>query len=236
MIVLALETATELVGAAVADESGVRACAWAAGRRRHAEALAPSVAHVCEQAGIALNEVTVVAVDVGPGLFTGLRVGVATAKGLAEGLGVGVVAATSLELLAVGALDAGVAGPVLAVVDARRAEVFAARYEASGGPVPLELDPPRLWAPDALAAALDPGPEGLIAVGDGAHRYAGLLGAVAGVTVAGPAARAPAPDALARLALARLGSGGAAVPPAEVEPLYLRDADARSNWVQRSRR
>ena len=76
------------------------------------------------------------AVDLGPGLFTGLRVGVATAKGLAQGLGIGMVGVTSLEVLARAAFDTGWEGPVVAAVDARRGEVFAARYDrdpAAGG-------------------------------------------------------------------------------------------------------
>ncbi len=68
--------------------------------RRHAEILTPAIAFVCEQAGIDLQEVGVVAVDVGPGLFTGLRVGIATAKALAQALRVPMIGLSSLDLLA----------------------------------------------------------------------------------------------------------------------------------------
>jgi len=175
-----------------------------------------------------------VAVDVGPGLFTGLRVGVATAKGLAQGLGVGVIPATSLDVLAAAALEAGTVTPVVAVVDARRAEVFSARYAPTGADRgPVMVDPPRLWRPEDLADQLAAGPEGLLAVGDGARRYAELLERAPGLRVGGPTLGAPTPEALARLALARLAAGQRPVGATGTEPVYLRDADARINWVSR---
>jgi len=236
VIVLGIESATELVGVAVADDDGPRAEVWATGRRRHAEALAPAIAHVLEQAEVELADLGAVAVDLGPGLFTGLRVGVATAKGLGQGLGVGVVGLTSLSVLARAAADAGVAGPVLAVVDARRGEVFCARYEVGpgtgdrGGPV-REVGAPRVLAPEALAAELVAGP--VLAVGDGARRYAGLLSAVPGLRVTGTSSVGPPPATVAAVAVEHLGIGGAATAPGDVRPVYLREVDARINWSQR---
>lgn len=231
MILLGIESATELVGVAVGDDSGPRAGVWAAGRRRHGEALAPAVVHALEQAEVALEDLTAIAVDVGPGLFTGLRVGVATAKGLAQGLGIGVVGLTSLEVLAAAAADAGWSGPVAAAVDARRGEVFAAWYRGSEGGA-VETSPPARYAPEALAAEL--ASTGALVVGDGARRYAGVLAAGGGVTVAGASLAAPRPEVLVALAARRLADGAPAVPPAEVRPVYLREADARSNWSQRA--
>ncbi|MGH9082538.1 MAG: tRNA (adenosine(37)-N6)-threonylcarbamoyltransferase complex dimerization subunit type 1 TsaB, partial [Acidimicrobiales bacterium] len=75
MTLLAIETAAELVGVAIADGDGPRAGVWVRSGRRHAESLAPAIAHVIEQTGTSLAEVETVAVDVGPGLYTGLRVG-----------------------------------------------------------------------------------------------------------------------------------------------------------------
>ena len=209
MILLGIESATELVGVAVGDDDGPRAAVWASGRRRHAEALAPAVEHVLDQAEVELSDLAAIAVDLGPGLFTGLRVGVATAKGLAQGLGIGVVGLTSLEVLAAAALDAGWPGEVAAVVDARRGEVFVARYGAGaprGGrrcrPARRPAAPPRPW-PTELARA---GP-GVLAVGDGARRYAGLLDPLDGVTVAGPSLAGPRPEVLVALAVGRLAAG-----------------------------
>jgi tRNA threonylcarbamoyladenosine biosynthesis protein TsaB len=247
VIVLGIESATELVGVAVADDVGPRAALWATGRRRHAEALAPAIAQVLEQAEVELGDLGAVAVDLGPGLFTGLRVGVATAKGLGQGLGLGVVGLTSLAVLARAAADAGVLGPLAAVVDARRGEVFCARYlleadprGAGAAPVVREVAGPRVLAPGALAdqlagwsdAPVGAGP-GVLAVGDGARRYAPELLAVPGLRVAGPSLAAPPPATVAAMAWAHLGAGGTANAPAEVRPLYLREADVRINWAAR---
>lgn len=224
MLVLAIETAAELAGVALADERGLRAGAWVAGGRRHAEALTPGIAHVLEQAGASVSDLEAVAVDVGPGLFTGIRVGVATAQGLAQGLGIGVVEVTSCAALASAAYGAGWGGPVAAVVDARRGEVFRARY---AGPT-LETHPPARATPTDLARELA-GVPGLLAVGGGALRYADVL---AGTRVA-PAASDPDPCAVALLATRRLAAGEEPLAPSQVRPVYLREADARINWATR---
>lgn len=236
MRLLALESATELVGVAAADDGGVVAEAWVTGRRRHAESLAPLVAEVLARVGWTLGELTAVAVDVGPGLFTGLRVGVATAKGLAYGAGIGVVPVTSLDALATATAAAGGADEVVAVVDARRAEVFAARYAPGPGAPPDSLDAPARWRPADLAAHLAATAADrprLVAVGDGARRYADELSAVPGLVVAGPPGGSPPAWAVARAARAWLAAGRAPADPMTLDALYLRDADARINWVVR---
>jgi tRNA threonylcarbamoyladenosine biosynthesis protein TsaB len=235
VILLGIESATELAGVAVGGEDGPRACVWASGRRRHAEALAPAVVHVLDQAGVELGDLSAVAVDIGPGLFTGLRVGVATAKGLAQGLGIGVVALTSLEVLAAAALEGGWAGPVAAVVDARRGEVFCAWYQGAGGE-PTETRPPARRTPEELVRDLERAGTGVLAVGDGARRYAALLEPLPGVTLAGPSLASPRPEVLVALAAGRLAAGLQAEPAAEVRPVYLREPDVRINWAQRAGR
>jgi tRNA threonylcarbamoyladenosine biosynthesis protein TsaB len=237
LIALGLESATDLVGPAVADDSGLRAALWSTGRRRHVESLAPAIEQVLAHSEIPLRSVDVVVVDVGPGLFTGLRVGVATAQGLAQGLDIGVLSVSSLEVLAAQALAAGWPGAVLAVVDARRGEVFTAAYERDG-PVPVELLPPAVLSPADLAVAAYEArsaasvPADVLAIGDGAQRYADELGA-AGVVLAGPAFVGPSPAALVALGLERLRRGAVPQRPEAVQPLYLRPPDARINWVQR---
>lgn len=148
MLVLGIESASDQCGCALANEDGVIAETRLALPRRHAEALAPQMRFICEQAGVALGDVDVVAVDNGPGLYTGLRAGLATAKATAAALGIEVVPVGSLEALAHGA--AAVAQPgetVLSVLDARRGEVFWAWHRIAA-PIP---DPP---SADPLA----PGP------------------------------------------------------------------------------
>lgn len=224
-MLLGIETAAGLVGVALADEEGPLAGVWLRGDRRHAETLAPAIEHVLAQSGASLADVDAIAVDVGPGLFTGLRVGVATAQGLAAGLGVGVVGVTSLDVLAAEAYGAGWEGAVAAVVDARRGEVFAARYSGPGALV----EGPSRHIPAALAGKLAETP-GTLLVGTGAHRYAEVFSGP-GLRVAG--IREPSPRALVQVAAGRLAAGAAPLPPAAVRPVYLREADARINWVQR---
>ena len=130
--IAAIETATETVGVAVRTPAGVQAEFALTGRRRHVETLTPALEHLLAQVGLGPSDVGVVAVDLGPGLFTGLRVGVAAAKGLAQSLGIGVIGATSLDVLTAGAGRAGHRGLVLACVDARRGEVFASVRELGG--------------------------------------------------------------------------------------------------------
>ncbi len=234
--IVAIETATETVGVAVRTPGGVQAEFALTGRRRHVETLTPALEHLLAQVGLVPADVGVVAVDIGPGLFTGLRVGVAAAKGLAQSLGVGVVGATSLDILVAGAAGAGGRGLVLACVDARRGEVFAAVRELdAAGAVGAEPVAPGLFAPSDLADALGGlGGGAVLAVGDGALRYAGALGLVPGVEVAS-ALSFPPPAALLGLVRARLEAGEAPLEPACVVPLYLREADARSNFARAER-
>ena len=129
MLVMGIESASDQCGCALASADGVIAETRLVLPRRHAEALAPQMRFVCEQAGVALADIEVVAVDHGPGLYTGLRAGLATAKATAAALGIDVAPVGSLDALAHGA--AAVAQPgetVLSMLDARRGEVFWAWY------------------------------------------------------------------------------------------------------------
>lgn len=149
MIVLAIESATGRAGVALGTPDGVIASVQVTRGPRHAEVLVPAVAFVCDQAGIALQDVDVIAVDVGPGLFTGLRVGIATANGLAQALGKPMIGVSSLDLLAHAYKHAG--SDLVSVIDARRSEVYAARYAVNGGEVKRVMDPTVLAPEDLLA-------------------------------------------------------------------------------------
>jgi tRNA threonylcarbamoyladenosine biosynthesis protein TsaB len=237
---VAIETATETVGVAVRTDTGVEAAFVLTGRRRHVESLTPALEHVLGQVGLRPADLGAIAVDIGPGLFTGLRVGVAAAKGLSQALGIGLVAASSLDILLAAAAEVGHHGRVCAAVDARRGEVFAAvrAVGPDGAGRAEDLVTPALFRPDALAATLrdlPPAERGVRAVGDGAQRYAAVLGEVPGVEVLGPALSYPPPSTLLRLAAARLAEGEAPVPAAGVVPLYMREADATSNFARAER-
>jgi tRNA threonylcarbamoyladenosine biosynthesis protein TsaB len=244
VIVLALESATDLVGAAVLGEVAPGSAVTETGGRRHAEALAPALQQVCRDAGVPLAALDVIAVDVGPGLFTGLRVGVATAKALAQGLGIGVVGIESLDILAAAAMcqrPAGSPCQVVAVVDARRSEVFAARYRFDGttpsawDPANDQVSPAARSDPQALVDELARAADGpMVLVGNGVARYQALFDQLAPAEpLPGPRLLAPPPETLARLARLRLQGGARASDPVDVLPHYLREADATINWEQR---
>ncbi len=228
MLILAIETATIEVGVAIGDEAGPLATVTARPGRRQAETLHPAIEDVCRTARVALAELDAIAVDIGPGLFTGLRVGVAAAKALAAGLGLPVVTATSLEVLAA-ACPAG-AGTVVPVVDMRRGELAWLMPGGAGTAV-------RLGSPGELAAELEALRPPVVLVGDGALRHrAELAGSESGEVVFAGVELAAAPVAsLVVLAIARMSKGNLC-DPAEVRPLYGREADARINWSSRQGR
>ena len=233
MIVLALESATELAGVALADDDGVIATATTVRGRRHAETMAPAIEWVCAHGGLALGDVDVVAADIGPGLFTGLRVGVATAKALAFALGRPAVAVTSLEVLAQQAAPGPAGALVVHVVYARRGEVFVARLRGAPGALAWE-SPPARRTPVELAAELGALGEPFVLTGNGARRYRAELEILPGASFAGVGADHPRPDVLATVALA-VARAGEGVAGAALAPLYLRDADTRINWERRDR-
>jgi tRNA threonylcarbamoyladenosine biosynthesis protein TsaB len=230
VIILGIEAATQQVGCAVGGVEGVFASFHLARGRRHAEALAPAIQEVCRAAGVALEEISVVAVDVGPGLFTGLRVGIATAKAMAFALRVPMIGLSSLDLLAHQVRHSG--RLIVPVIDARRGEVFWATYRHVPGGI-QRLTEPRVGSPDELANDLLAGRQEALLVGDGALRYADVLGDDLGFVELGTVGTQwPAATHLIELAQPR-ALREEFVQPNEIEPLYLRKADAEINWDQR---
>ena len=120
MLVLGIETATPQVGVAIGGHEGVIASFHTARDRRHAETLAPAIQFLCAQTQLELNDIGVVAVDIGPGLFTGLRVGLATAKAVAHACKVPMIGISSLDLAAFPARFSD--RLIVSTVDARRGE------------------------------------------------------------------------------------------------------------------
>ena len=229
MLILGLESATAQVGCAIGGHEGVLASSHSSRGKRHAENLTPAVDFVCRQARVDLGEISCVAVDHGPGLFTGLRVGVASGKAIAQALRVPMIAVSSLDLLAfpVRFTDRRIA----AVIDARRGEVFWAFYRSVPGGVQREGEPV-VGSPDELAADLLARPGETLLVGDGAVRYADRLTARPGVEVAGGDHAYPSARSLVQLAHARALREDW-VRPHEIELLYLRKPDAEINWSMR---
>jgi tRNA threonylcarbamoyladenosine biosynthesis protein TsaB len=226
MIILGIDTATMQVGCAVGGAEGVFASFQATRGRRHAETLAPAIELVCHHAQVELREVSAVAVDIGPGLYTGLRVGVATGKAMALALHVPMIGLSSLDLLAFRVRHTR--RLIAAVVDARRGEVFYACYRQVPGGV-QRVTEPMVANPADLASELMASGEETLAVGDGALRYAELLEKVSHVELGGQGAAYPSAEALIELAHPR-AIREEFVQPWEIEPLYMRKADAEVNF------
>jgi tRNA threonylcarbamoyladenosine biosynthesis protein TsaB len=194
------------------------------GRPDHSAELLPTLARLLHEAGVDWPDVRAIAVGVGPGTFTGLRIGVATARALAHALGIGLTPVSSLAALAAGlAAEQDPGRPLLPLIDARRRQVFAALYgrgvlaEPEWGPLALGRD-------ELLAriAEADPGP---MAAGDWTLESRADLEA-AGVVVP------PADSGLHTvnaLHVCRLAEGIPAVAPDEVTPVYVRQPDAEIN-------
>ena len=229
MLILGLESATAEVGCAIGGHEGVLASSHSARGKRHAENLTPAIEFVCRQARVDLSEISCVAVDNGPGLFTGLRVGVASGKAIAQALRVPMITVSSLDLLAfpLRYTDRRIA----TVIDARRGEVFWAFYRQSPGGV-QRLSEPTVGSPDDLAAELLAQPGETLLAGDGAIRYAERFSDRSDVEVAGGDHAYPSARSLVELAHARALREDW-VRPQEVELLYLRRPDAEINWSVR---
>jgi tRNA threonylcarbamoyladenosine biosynthesis protein TsaB len=229
MHVLGFDTATPNVTVALGSEGEVLGGVRLAGGRRHAEQLAPAIEYLCEQTGVELTRLAAIAVGIGPGLFTGLRVGVTTARTLAQALRIPVVAIPTLDLVAYPLRHSR--RTVVAVVDARRRQVFWARYRPVPGGVQrvseYEVAPPADVVADLEAAA----DETLLA-GDGVHAYPEQFDGLDRAELAGPAFAAPSATSLVELATARV-EREEFVPPLEVRPLYLRESDAEIMWEKR---
>ncbi|OPC81402.1 tRNA (adenosine(37)-N6)-threonylcarbamoyltransferase complex dimerization subunit type 1 TsaB [Embleya scabrispora] len=210
MLLLAFDTATPAVTVALHDDSRVLAGSTRIDARRQGELLAPGIVDVLRAAGRTRAELTDIAVGVGPGPYTGLRVGIVTALALGDALGIPVHGVCTLDALAYAAgRDATVAGPFTAATDARRKEVYWARYDDAH----TRVEGPSVDRAGDLAATVT----ALPAVGAGAALYPDSF-----ADVRGP--EHPDAAALAAFAVERLTAGLALLPP---EPLYLRRPDAQ---------
>jgi tRNA threonylcarbamoyladenosine biosynthesis protein TsaB len=233
MLLLGIDTATRRVGVVLADEHGMLGRVELGNTTdekppRHAETLAPAIAWCCEQCGVEPQQLSAIAVGIGPGMFTGLRVGVTTAKMLAQSLRVPAIPIPSLDLLAY-PLRFAHGGLVVATIDARRNELYWAVYRPVPGGVQRASDY-ELSKPDELVAELEARGEDAIVCGDGVLRFRSAFASLgARVTIAGPAHSSPSLSALADLARARYEREDFSE-PIEVRPMYLRQSDAEIAW------
>ena len=218
MLLLALDTSLAACSVALWRDDGLLAHRFEPMARGHAEALVPMILAVCADAGADLSQVDALAVTRGPGTFTGIRIGLATARGLALTNACPVVGVSTLEAIGVGAALPPGLDPLLVVQDARRGAVYAELLDAAAAP----LAGPRIVDLPGLEVAFPGRP--LRLVGSGAHLAAERLGA--GVTVARGEIL---PDAaiVAAIAVARLKTHGATAYARPPSPLYLRAPDAK---------
>ena len=217
MPVLALDTSAAVAVSLLAADGSILAERVVREERRHAELLAPMIAAVLDATGTDRAALTAIVVGTGPAPYTGLRVGLVTARALGLALAIPVYGVCSLEAVAAKtAIDRAlpVGAEVLVVTDARRREVYWARYRVVADAVAVELvaGPGVASAPQVAA---DGRAVGAVVVGPGAILYAAALPPVVG------APEACDPAVLARLALARTARGEAL----PTEPLYLRRPD-----------
>jgi tRNA threonylcarbamoyladenosine biosynthesis protein TsaB len=225
-MLLAIDTATSTVSVAIGDRGVPIGSVSLAGGRRHAEQLAPAIRYLCRELGVPLAQLAAVAVDVGPGLFTGLRVGVTTAKVMAQALRVPVVGVPSLDLVAYPLRHSN--RLVVSVLDARRHEVYSARYRPVPGGVQRVSDY-EVRPPAELVAELDAGTDELLLAGDGVTAYRDDFASLEHAEFAGADHGAPSASALVELATARV-EREEFQPASELRPLYLRSSDAEINW------
>ncbi|WP_183095736.1 tRNA (adenosine(37)-N6)-threonylcarbamoyltransferase complex dimerization subunit type 1 TsaB [Nocardioides stalactiti] len=205
-MLLAFDTSSPTVTVAVHDGSDVVVELTSAETMRHGEQLAPLVDRALRQVGLEPRDLTALAVGVGPGPFTGLRVGLVSARTMAHVLQVPVYGICSLDVLALEAYESGtVVGPFVVASDARRREVYLASYDEGGA---------RLAGPDVLRPAdVDPALAALPVVGEGAALYPEFL-------VDGRSPLRPSAGWLARCVAEERAE------LRDPEPLYLRRPDA----------
>jgi tRNA threonylcarbamoyl adenosine modification protein YeaZ len=207
VLLLALDTATPAVTVALHDGDRVLAESTVVDPRRQGELLAPGIAAVLADAGVRPTDLSAIAVGVGPGPFTGLRVGLVTAAVLGEVLGVAVHGVCTLDALARAVVRGNLGEPFAVATDARRREVYWARYDGAG----TAQSPPRVDRPAQIAPELS----GLAVAGAGPVLYPDDFPRPVDPVL--PSARD-----VAEVAIQRLTHGLALLAP---EPLYLRRPD-----------
>lgn len=190
--------------------------------RRHVEVLTPGILELLGEHSLTTRDLTRVVVDRGPGLYTGLRVGVATAVALADGVGCDAVGVTSLELLAHGAFADGVRGRFLSVIDGRRSEVFAQSFELDDEV--RATSEPTVRTPNDIVVEYGTSGAPTTFGGDGAEKYRDLFSLMSWITIA--------PSSPSWLAAGVTVGEAHDVGP--IELLYLREPDAVANFTTRA--
>lgn len=228
MLILGIETATTTGSVALLSEAGVIAQYSLNIEVKHSERLMATIDRVLSDARLTLADVGGIAVSIGPGSFTGLRVGLATAKGLAFAAGKPLAAVPTLRALAWNLPFA--ASPICPLLDAKKKEVYAALYRFEGASL-VQLREERVIPLVELLKSLD---GTTVFTGDGASRFraeiAGVLGERA--LFAPPAAALPSAATVAGIGLGMINQG-ATSDADQLVPMYLRRPEAEVAWEKR---
>ena len=232
MLLLCLDTATPRVSVAFGRDGAVLGSVELGTGRRHAEQVAPAIVYLRDQLGVDLGHLAGIAVGIGPGLFTGLRVGVTTARMMAQSLRVPVVGIPSLDLVAYPLRHSH--RLIVAVFDAKRREVFHARYRPVPGGV-QRISEYEVSAPAKVVAELLAGGEEVLLAGDGVAAYRDEFAVLDRAEPAGDEFAFPSTAALVALATARMEREEFSA-PWEIHPMYLRKTDAELTLSERPQR
>jgi tRNA threonylcarbamoyladenosine biosynthesis protein TsaB len=224
MRILALDTATPSSSVALGEDATAVALALQHDRRGHVGFLMPAIDFCFHRVGWAPSDLDLVAVDIGPGGYTGIRAGISAAQGIAAAVGVPVVTVSSLTLLALRAATSR--RRIWPVVDVRRGQVATAPYR----PVPGGVAPdgsPEVVSPDRFRALIESDPADTLVVGDWDALGQGTLRGLHRVRKGRP--RYPMADMMLEVAVLRAKRDDFARPE-EIRPLYMREPDAAINW------
>jgi tRNA threonylcarbamoyladenosine biosynthesis protein TsaB len=234
MLTLAVECATKTVSLALLDDREVCAELYVNLGRHHAEMLLPALDHLLRLAGRSPNHLDLLACTVGPGSFTGLRIGASTVKGLFLALDKPVVGVSTLEVLAMNAMPTS--HRVCPLLDARHEQVYAGLYRMGSEGLPEKIGNEKLI--DIKSFLNELVGEEIVFVGDGAVRHEKLVTGMLGTKAlfAGPDRQNPRAGALGRIALQRY-QAGEILDTLRFAPRYLRpsEAEVKSGMGQATR-
>lgn len=229
MLILGISTSTARVGCAIGGHEGILGAVYSSRGKRHAETLTPAIEFLCRQTRVELRDIGAVAVDVGPGMFTGLRVGIAAGKALAHARRLPMVGVPSLDLLAFQCRFSS--RRIVGAIDAGRGEIFHASYRQSPGGI-QRVTEPQVGTAEELAAQLQAYDDEALLVGDGALRYREAFEGVRRLELGDSGVAHPSAGSLVQLAHAKALREDF-VTPTELTPLYLRKPDAEIGWTTR---
>jgi tRNA threonylcarbamoyladenosine biosynthesis protein TsaB len=222
MVVLGIETATSVCAAAVLGEAGTVHEAVLDGQYIHSEKLLGLIDEVLQSSAIAASDVHGIAVSIGPGSFTGLRIGLSVAKGLAYALDKPLVAVPTLQALAQAAADRGMVADgrkVLATIDARRDEVYCQLFSTAEGVLRTMWDAKDMRVSEVLKAIEE---LEVVTVGDGAGKLSALHRNQGNVKILSPEQSRCSAASVAKIG-AELLAHGQVADIAQVEPLYVKE-------------